>query len=81
MKRASAKIDHEGDLKRLGAVIRAKRKAMGMSQEELADHAQLDRSHMGRIERGERNVSVINLMWIARAMSSTLAEIISDAGL
>ncbi|WP_425333453.1 helix-turn-helix domain-containing protein, partial [Elizabethkingia meningoseptica] len=38
----------------LGVAIRARRKSIGLSQEAVANSAGLDRSHMGKIERGER---------------------------
>lgn len=39
-----------------------------MSQELLAEHAQLDRTYIGGIERGERNISLINIERIAKAL-------------
>jgi transcriptional regulator with XRE-family HTH domain len=56
MARVSGKQDGEQQLKKLGEAVRAERKALGLSQEALADAAQIDRAHMGKIERGERNV-------------------------
>lgn len=66
---------------RLGAAIRAKRKNLGVSQEELAIGSGVERSNMGKIERGENNLSVLNLIRIAEALDSTAAEILVDAGL
>lgn len=48
--------------------MRAARRERGLSQEALADAAKIDRSHLGKIERGERNVSVLNLARIAAAL-------------
>lgn len=48
-------------LKKLGSRISRVRKSQGISQEELADLARLDRSYMSGIERGIRNVSVLKL--------------------
>lgn len=60
-------------LKRLGARIREVRKRQHLSQEELADRADIDRSYMSGIERGVRNVSVLNLSRIAKALGIPLS--------
>lgn len=52
----------------LGSVVRRRRAALGLSQEELAHRAGLHRTYLGSIERGERNVAVVNLWRIARAL-------------
>lgn len=48
-----------------GRAIRALREEMGISQEELAHRSGIDRSYMGAVERGERNVSLRNILRIA----------------
>ena len=53
---------------RFGRAIRKRRKRLGLSQEEFADRCALDRSYMGGIERGERNVSLVNIIRLARAL-------------
>jgi transcriptional regulator with XRE-family HTH domain len=55
-------------LRRFGKRVRAKRDELGISQEELADRADLDRTYVGGVERGERNVSLINIHRLARAL-------------
>ena len=55
-------------LKVLGRRIRALRKRQKWSQERLADEAAIDRSYMSGIERGIRNISVLNLIKIAQAL-------------
>lgn len=50
---------------RLDTVVRAERHAQGLSQVALADKANIDRSYMGGIERGEHNLAIINLLKIA----------------
>ncbi|EIF69940.1 Transcriptional regulator, XRE family [Burkholderia pseudomallei 354e] len=65
----------------LGAAIRARRKELVMSQEALADFAEIDRSHMGKIERGERNVTFMNIVRIARALQLLPSELLRNAGL
>lgn len=52
-------------LLKIGRNIRAKRKALSLSQEELAFRAELDRTYVGSVERGERNIAVLNLVRIA----------------
>jgi len=52
----------------LGKVIRELRAKKGFSQEAFADKVDLDRSYMGRIERGENNPTVLTLYRIARAL-------------
>lgn len=56
-------------LRRFGACVRDHRRRAGLSQEKLAALAGLDRTYVGGIERGERNVAVINVVRIARALA------------
>jgi len=48
--------------------IRELRLAKGFSQEALADEAGVHRTYMGSVERGERNISLDNIVRIARAL-------------
>jgi len=68
-------------LRQLGEEIRARRRRVGLSQEALAVDAGIDRSHMGKIERGERNVTLLNVIKIADALNCKPSEILADAGL
>jgi transcriptional regulator with XRE-family HTH domain len=81
MPRLSSKLDKDKKLIRLGAAIRARRKELGVSQEELAMLAGVERSNMGKIERGENNLSVLNLVRIAEALNGNAADILAEAGL
>lgn len=81
MARVSGQQDTDGSLERLGEAVRGARKARGMSQETLADAAGIDRSHMGKIERGERNVTLLNLARIAKAMGCKPSDLLASAGL
>lgn len=58
--------------KRFGARVRALRVARGLSQEELAQKAELHRTYVGGIERGERNISLVNIEKLAAALDVTL---------
>lgn len=51
-----------------GARVRELRRKANISQEELAAAADLDRSYIGSVERGERNVSLVNIAKIARGL-------------
>lgn len=81
MARISAKLDKNDDLVRLGTAIRQRRLSIPLSQEALADSAGIDRSHMGKIERGERNVTFLNIVRIANAVHCKPSEILQDSGL
>lgn len=65
----------------MGRSIRARRLELDISQEALANIANIDRSHMGKIERGERNVTLLNLVKIARALSCRPSDLLVAAGL
>lgn len=52
----------------LGANIRAYRNKKGLSQEKLADITHLQRTYIGSVERGERNISLKNILIIAKAL-------------
>ncbi|MGJ3648928.1 helix-turn-helix domain-containing protein [Sphingomonas sp. GlSt437] len=65
----------------LGVAIRARRKSIGLSQEAVANSAGLDRSHMGKIERGERNVTLLNIMRIAGVLNTSASALLADAKL
>jgi transcriptional regulator with XRE-family HTH domain len=54
--------------KRFGEILRRLRKQKGLSQESLALACGLDRTYIGGIERGERNVSLMNIVKIANAL-------------
>ncbi|TFW10441.1 XRE family transcriptional regulator [Oxalobacteraceae bacterium OM1] len=81
MPRISSKLDDVGALAQIGAAIRERRIEISLSQEALADLAKIDRSHMGRIERGERNVTVMNLLRIADALGTRLSVLFNRADL
>jgi transcriptional regulator with XRE-family HTH domain len=67
-------------LKGLGTTIRALRKAKGWSQETLAHTVGIDRSYMGGIERGEHNLTIINLQKISQHLEIDLSQLIREAG-
>jgi len=65
----------------LGEAIRRVRLSKGISQEKLALLAEVDRSYVGRVERGDNNVAVLTLARLARALDISLAILMRKAGL
>jgi len=62
----------------LGRAIRRKRLALGLSQERLAEKAGLHWTYIGGIERGERNVSLMNIVKIARALKVSASDLLKE---
>ncbi len=81
MPKVADRSDHERVLGNLGDAIRVRRQALGMSQEALADAAGINRTHMGEVERGKRNISFMSIVKIAKAMDAKASDIIAEAGL
>ncbi len=62
-------------LKKLGSRIREKRKSLGWTQEGLAAKADIDRSYIGGVERGERNLTFAVLCQICSALGCDVAAL------
>lgn len=65
----------------LGEAVRYFRVEAGMSQEALALEAEIDRSYLGGIERGEHNVALMNLVKLSQALKISVARLIQHAKL
>lgn len=65
----------------LGTAIRHVRLSKNISQEKLALLAEVDRSYVGRVERGDNNVAILTLSKLAQAMDITLAKLMHEARL
>jgi transcriptional regulator with XRE-family HTH domain len=60
---------------RFGKALRARRNKLGVSQEAFADMCQLDRTYIGGIERGERNVALVNIEKIAKTLRLSISQL------
>lgn len=63
-------------LKSFGDRIKKLRKEKGLTQEQLADEAQIERSYMGTIERGERNPTLLKVYKIAKALKVSAGQLL-----
>lgn len=70
----------EENLRQFGLRVREERERLGISQEELADRAGLHRTYIGGVERGERNLGLLNVIRIARALKLKPAGLLEDIG-
>lgn len=59
----------------LGQRIRERRKSFGWTQEELADRAEIDRSYVGGVERGDRNLTFTVLCRLCVPLQCDVAEL------
>lgn len=65
-------------LLRFGQRLREKRGELGLSQEAFADRCGLDRTYISGIERGKRNVSLLNIEAIAKALGLSISELTQE---
>ena len=72
-------LDDIDFLQALGDRFRDRRAARGLTQAERAERCELHRTFIGSVERGERNLSILNLRLIANALRVPLAELFADA--
>jgi transcriptional regulator with XRE-family HTH domain len=60
---------------RFGKALRQRRNKLGVSQEAFADMCELDRTYIGGIERGERNVALVNIEKLAKTLRISIPEL------
>lgn len=71
-----ASIEDKRFLRELGRRIREQREARGLTQQQVGDQCRLHRTFIGSVERGERNVSILNLRLMAKVLRVSLAELL-----
>ncbi len=63
---------------RFGKAIRQRRRELDLSQEELAEHANLHRTYISSIERGQRNPSLENIENLAKALGISISALFAN---
>ncbi|WP_329326444.1 helix-turn-helix transcriptional regulator [Streptomyces sp. NBC_01689] len=71
-------MDDRSVLVRFGQNVRKLRVEAGLSQEQLADIARLHRTYIGSVERGERNISLVNIYRLAEALGVSSRHLLPD---
>ncbi|WP_413175605.1 helix-turn-helix domain-containing protein [Anabaena azotica] len=69
-------MTEDSQLQQFGETVRKVRKAKGLSQEQLAELAGLHRNYIGGVERGERNIALLNIILIAHALGMSPSELL-----
>ena len=64
---------------KLGKAIREQRKALGLSQEKLAEHIDCHRNYVGLVERGTQNMTVDMLCRFANALKCKVSDMAKEA--
>lgn len=65
-------------LDKFGKTVSRERKRRGFSQEKLGEMANLHRTYIGMIERAEKNITIINIEKIAKALNIPISELLKD---
>ena len=73
-------MDESSLLIRFGDRVRTERLTLGLSQEKLAFDCGLDRTYISGIERGKRNLSLVNIHRLATALGLPAADLLKDGG-
>ena len=65
---------------RFGRIVRELRVEQGWSQEQLGERADLHRNYIGGVERGERNISLLNIEKMATAFGVQISDLFDRIG-
>jgi transcriptional regulator with XRE-family HTH domain len=63
---------------KFGNIIKEKRKAMGLSQEEFAYRAEIDRAYYSSIENGKHNLSLLQIKKIAEGLNIKIKDLFEE---
>ena len=78
--RAPMNLNDKTFLRELGYRIREQRQARDLTQAELAEKCNLHRTFIGSVERGERNLSILNLRLIAGVLRVSVSVLLDGIG-
>lgn len=73
----SSRTKSTGGRQRLARSMRSLRAEQGLSQEDLAELAQLHRTYIGSVERCERNISIDNVDRLAKALNVDIVDLLA----
>ncbi len=65
-------------LEKFGERLKQLRKVKGLSQEQLAEKANLHRTYIGMIERAEKNITLLNIEKIANALETKITSLLNE---
>ncbi|MBL8825513.1 MAG: helix-turn-helix transcriptional regulator [Planctomycetaceae bacterium] len=65
-------------MRALGQRLREQRQARGWTQDQLAEKCKLHRTFIGSVERGERNISILNLRHMTRVLRLSLEKVLAE---
>jgi transcriptional regulator with XRE-family HTH domain len=71
-------LQEQAFLRAIGDRIRLRREQQNLTQAQLGERCELHRTFIGSVERGERNVAVLNLKKIADALRVSLQDLFAD---
>lgn len=73
-----SKMDKSNILEKFGEKLKQLRKVKGLSQEQLAEKANLHRTYIGMIERAEKNITLLNIEKIANALDTKISSLLNE---
>ena len=78
VKQKTIKMSKNELLLKFGQTVQKLRKEQNLSQEKLAELADLHRTYIGMIERGEKNITLLNIYKISQALIRTIKELFTN---
>lgn len=73
-----SKMNKSNILEKFGDKLKQLRKVKGLSQEQLAEKANLHRTYIGMIERAEKNITLLNIEKIANALDTKISSLLNE---